>query len=222
MLLEIACFNLESALIAQRAGADRIELCEDYSCGGVTPSFETIIEARKKISIPLFVMIHPRKGTYTYNQAELEEMIRQIRFCKEHAIDGVVFGALDEDKNIDKILCAALSSIAHPLKTTFHRAFDEVENPFDALEDVIDCRFDRILTSGSKKTAIEGSHVISGLIKKAGSQITILPGGGIRSNNIAELKKETGAVEFHSAALNTSTMLADENGIKRMKALLAE
>jgi copper homeostasis protein len=219
MILEIACFNLESALIAQRAGADRIELCDDYSCGGVTPSFETIVEARKKISIPLFVMIHPRVGPYMYSHEEIGVMKKQILFCKEHGIDGVVFGILDEHNNVDKILCAELVTIAHPMKVTFHRAFDIVSHPLTAMEDIIECGFNRILTSGQKRTALEGSDLISFLIKKSNGQITILPGGGIRSNNIDKVKK-TGAIEFHSAALNTLTMLADEEEIKSLKAHL--
>jgi copper homeostasis protein len=220
MLLEIACFNLESALIAQRAGADRIELCEDYSCGGITPSFETIIDARKKISIPVFVMIHPRKGAYSYNHKEIEEMKKQILFCKENGIDGVVFGILDEHKNVDKILCAELLSLTHPMKATFHRAFDEAAHPLAAMEDITECGFNRILTSGQMKTALEGADMISFLTKKSNGQVTILPGGGIRSNNIMELKEKTGLREFHSAALNTTTMLADENEIRKLKSLL--
>src|SRR5437763_1377631 len=120
MLLEIACFNLKSAVIAQHAGADRIELCEDYSSGGFTPSYNTILKARKLITIPLFVMVHPRKGKYIYSSAEIKEMKKQIHFCKEAGIDGVVFGILDAHGNVDKLRCGELATFAHPISTTFH------------------------------------------------------------------------------------------------------
>jgi copper homeostasis protein len=220
MLLEIACFNLESAVIAQRAGADRIEFCSDYSVGGVTPSFEEIAVARKQISIPLFVMIHLRIGEYVYTHSEIEEMKEAILFCKASGIDGVVFGILDADGNVDTEKCKELVALASPMKTTFHRAFDVVKNPTDAIEDIIACGFSRILTSGQKPSALAGADLISSLIRKAKDRIIILPGGGIRSSNISEIKEKTGAKEFHSAALNTETMIADENEIRKLKSIL--
>jgi copper homeostasis protein len=220
MILEIACFNLESALIAQRAGADRIEFCDDYSSGGITPSGEKIIEARKKISIPLFVMVRPRKGSFIYSDSEAKEMRQQISFCRTHKINGIVFGALDKGCNIDKKLCKELVSLAHPMQITYHRSFDEVDNTLGALEDIIECGCTRLLTSGGKLTALEGAELISTLARRANGRITILPGGGIRSHNILGVKAKTGASEFHSAALNLSTMLADEDEIRKLKSLL--
>lgn len=220
MILEIACFNFESALIAQRAGADRIELCEDYSAGGITPSAETLTRARAEISIPIFAMIRPRKGDFIYNDPEFEKMKEEISQCKKLGADGIVFGILDKDNRIDKNKCLELNELAYPLKTTFHRAFDEVKDPLAALENIISCGFNRLLTSGLKPTATEGTELISTLIEKAADRIVILPGGGIRSNNISFLVKKTGAKEFHSAALNKSTLLADENEIRALRIAL--
>src|SRR6478735_3805536 len=101
MLLEVACFNLESCLIAQKAGAKRIELCENYSAGGVTPNEEIISRARNELQIDLFVMIRPREGDFIYSEIEIEEMRAQIEFCKEEKCDGVVFGILTEENEVD-------------------------------------------------------------------------------------------------------------------------
>lgn len=220
MILEIACFNLESAIIAQKAGADRIELCEDYLSGGITPSPEIITQARIKVSVPIFTMVRPRKGDFVYTDSEFKKMKEEILQCKKLGADGIVFGILDKKNCIDKNKCSELVDLVYPLKTTFHRAFDEVKNPLDELENIISCGFNRILTSGQKPTAMEGAEVISSLIKKAGDRIVILPGGGIRSGNISALAKKTGAKEFHSAAINKNTTLADEKEIRDLRLVL--
>jgi copper homeostasis protein len=220
MTLEIACFNIQSAHIAQWAGADRIEFCEDYTSGGVTPSFEKIVEARNEISIPIFVMIRPRGGNFIYSDSEFELMKQQVLFCKANKINGVVFGMLEANGNVDVKRCKELMTLAYPMHATFHRAFDEINTPFDAIETLIDCRFTRVLTSGQKKPVVYGTEIITSLIKKAKGRITIMPGGGIRNNNIAEIKQKTGATEFHSAALNTETLLADETEIRKLKSII--
>jgi copper homeostasis protein len=220
MTLEIACFNIQSAHIAQWAGADRIELCEDYSKGGITPSFEKIAEAREEISIPLFVMIRPRSGDFIYSGEEFELMKQQVLFCKTNKINGVVFGMLDANGNIDVKRCKELVALASPMQVTFHRAFDEVKNLFDSLETLVECGFSRVLTSGQMKPVIYGTEIISSLIEKAKGRISIMPGGGIRNHNISEVKKKTGATEFHSAALNSETLLADETEIRKLKAII--
>jgi copper homeostasis protein len=219
MLLEIACFNLESCLIAQKAGAHRIELCENYKAGGITPSEQLILEARRKIQTDLFVMIRPRGGNFIYSEIELEEMRSQIEFCKELKCNGFVFGILTSENKVDSIRCKELVELAKPLPCTFHRAFDEIENQEEALEEIIKCGFKRILTSGKKKTAIEGSSKIVDLIQRSKNRIQIMPGGGIRSTNISELKK-TGATEFHSAAITNPNETVNETEIKNILALL--
>jgi copper homeostasis protein len=221
MILEIACFNLQSAIIAAQAGADRIELCSTYSVGGITPSKEIIKQAREKISIPIYVMIRPCAGNFIYTDEEFEKMKSEILFCKQNNIEGIVFGILNEDKTVDVNRCKELVELAKPMQATFHRAFDEIENSFEALEQIIDCGFTRILTSGKKKTAIEGAELISQLIQKANGRITILAGGGVRAENIVELKNKTGTTEFHSAAILGQSFTADENEIRKIKSILS-
>ncbi|MBI5404084.1 MAG: copper homeostasis protein CutC [Ignavibacteriae bacterium] len=197
---EIACFDFESAMLAQKAGADRVELCSNQPEGGVTPSYGLIDLARKNLHIDLNVIIRPRGGNFVYTDSELNIMENDILVCKELGINGVVFGVLNEDKTIDKTVNSELVQIASPLATTFHRAFDETPDAMKALEDVIDCGFTRILTSGQKISAIEGTKLISGLIEAAGQKIIIMPGGGIRKENIKELIQITKAKEYHSSS----------------------
>lgn len=215
MLFEIACFNLQSCLIAQKAGANRIELCENYKAGGVTPSENLIIDARKNLQIDLFVMIRPREGNFIYSDAEFQKMKLQIQFCKQNKCNGIVFGILNSENKVDKIRCKELVELAKPMQCTFHRAFDEIENADEALEDIINCGFARILTSGKQKTALEGITLIQHLIKRTNSRIIIIPGGGIRSENISELKEKINTTEFHSAAIIFGEV-TDETEIKKI------
>jgi copper homeostasis protein len=215
MLFEIACFNLKSCFIAQKAGAHRIELCENYSAGGITPDKNLILEARQILKTDLFVMIRPRPGNFVYTPSEFEQMKEQILFCKQNNCNGIVFGILNRGNKVDKIRCKELIELAKPMQSTFHRAFDEIENIEQALEDVIDCGFIRILTSGKENTAIEGIPLITHLIEKSKNRIIIMPGGGIRSSNISQLKT-TGATEFHSAALLNRDETSNESEIKKL------
>ncbi len=215
MLLEIACFNLESCLIAQKAGANRIELCENYAIGGVTPSQKLILAARQQLQIDLFVMIRPHARNFIYSDPEFEQMKKQLLFCKEQKCDGVVFGILTKENKVDITRCKELVRLAKPIQCTFHRAFDEIANSEQGLEDIIDCGFSRILTSGKEKTAVEGISLITDLIEKAKNRIIIMPGGGIRSSNISLLKK-TFATEFHSSAILNAVEIADETEIKEL------
>jgi copper homeostasis protein len=208
-ILEIACFNLESALIAQDAGASRIEFCEDYTVGGVTPSSSLIKQIKEQISIPVFVMIRPRSGDFHYSEEEFKLMKQQIEFCKQNNMDGVVFGILTKDKKIDEPRCQELVRLAQPMSCTFHRAFDETIHPFDALETIIRCGFHRVLTSGQKATAAEGAENIKQLMEQAKNRIIILPGGGIRPENISLIQSITQAKEFHSAALAKNETIAN-------------
>ncbi|MCX6290443.1 MAG: copper homeostasis protein CutC [Bacteroidetes bacterium] len=218
--IEIACFNLQSALIAEHAGADRIELCENYEAGGITPSYQVIEEAKKNISVPVFVMIRPRAGNFIYSDDEFEQVGKDIQFCKKLGMDGVVLGLLNPDGSIDTSRTKKLVELAAPMPVTFHRAFDVSDHPFDAMEDLITCGCKRILTSGHSETAIGGKELITQLIRQANGKIIILPGGGVRSGNIPELLK-TGAREFHSSAINKETWLADELEIRKIKRELA-
>lgn len=197
--LEVPVFSIESALAAQSGGADRIEFCSGQAEGGLTPSYGNIIMAKKHLRIPFHVMIRPRAGDFFYTDKAFELMRRDILVCKELLADGVVFGMLDEKGHVDKIRCKELVEFARPMSVTFHRAFDLVEDPFKALEDIVETGFDRILTSGMQKTAIEGAGLIAELVKNAGIRIIIMPGAGINASNLSELKRITKACEFHAS-----------------------
>ena len=199
-LLETIAFNIESCKIAQAAGADRIELCDNPGEGGTTPSYGFIKAARQILKIDLFPIIRPRGGDFFYSDEEFEIMKTDIQVCKEFSCDGIVFGILNDDATIDKIRCKILVQLAYPMSVTFHRAFDRVTDPSQALEDVIECGFERILTSGFYPTAMEGADNLKKLIQVADERIVIMPGSGIRSFNIKQLMESTNAIEFHTSA----------------------
>lgn len=199
IILEIVCGNIESVMAAQEGGADRVELCANLGEGGITPSHGMIEAARKKLSIQLFVMIRPRAGDFLYSVEEFEIMKRDIEVCKELKADGVVFGILNVDGSIDKKRTKELVELSKPLPVTFHRAFDMTNDPLNALEDVIESGCQRILTSGSERTAMEGAEKISLLIKRAAGRIIIMPGCGIQPGNVASLMSITRASEVHAS-----------------------
>ena len=216
-VLEIACFNVESCVIAQQAGADRIEFCADYNAGGVTPAPNDILETRKNLQIPLYVIIRPRGGDFVYSSDEIEMMKHEILFCKKHKIDGVVLGVLNSDKTIDLKTNKELAELAKPMSVTFHRAIDECVDIEKAFTEIIQLGFNKVLTSGGKQNAQEGIEVLKNCQTKFGEKITIIPGGGIRSNNIASIKNETQCYEFHSAALTDSTGITNALEIRSLK-----
>ena len=236
--LEIIGFNIESCMIAQAAGANRIELCDNPGDGGTTASYGFIKAARKALQIDLYPIIRPRGGDFLYSDEEFEMMQTDIQLCKETGCDGVVIGMLNKDGSIDKKRCSKLAALAYPLGVTFHRAFERCSNPFEALEDIIEIGCERILTSGQQPTASEGAGFINELVRQADERIIIMPGSGVRSNNIIDIAKQTGAVEFHSSASklmasnmeyhnpnlkeNLQVTGADPDEIIQMKELLGE
>jgi copper homeostasis protein len=208
MQLEICCFNLASATVAQEAGAHRVELCSGPAEGGTTPSSGMIRIARERLRIPLYPIIRPRGGDFLYDDDEFRMMQRDVEYSKQVGCNGVVIGMLKPDGSIDKARCARLVELAYPLGVTFHRAFDWTANPFEAMEDIIGIGCERILTSGQRPTAIEGITLINELVREADDRIIIMPGSGVRSSNIAELMEKTEAPEYHTSArvLETSRM----------------
>lgn len=219
-ILEIACFNLESCMLAQQSGADRIEFCADYSVGGVTPNHHDILKAREMLHIPLHIIIRPRGGDFVYSMDELKTMKNDILFCKQNHINGVVFGVLTQNKKIDTIINKELVELAGNMSTTFHRAIDECVNTEEAMNDIISLGFKRVLTSGGKSNALEGIDVLNDSQNKFGEKITIIPGGGIRSSNIRELIQQTQCHEYHSAALTQTTDMVTTEEVKQLKAIL--
>jgi copper homeostasis protein len=199
-MLEVIGFNIESCIIAQSAGAHRIELCDNPGDGGTTPSCGFIKAARKMLAIDLYPIIRPDGGDFLYSDAEFEIMKTDIQRCKDLGCDGIVIGILNADGTIDKERCQQLVDLAYPLGVTFHRAFDRTNDPFKALEDIIEIGCERILTSGQKPMAFEGSGLISALIQQADDRIIVMPGSGICSDNILAIAGKTRAEEFHASA----------------------
>lgn len=216
--LEIACFNVESAIIAQENGADRVELCAGIEVGGTTPNLEMVRQAREKLTIDLYVMIRPRGGNFVYTDAEFQQMQADITALKGLNVDGFVFGILKEDKTINLEQNKILVDLAKPFPCTFHRAFDEVENSFESLEQVIGCGFKTILTSGQKPNVSEGIHRLAELVSKADNRIVIMPGGGLRSSNIETIQQNTQAVFYHSSAITDGSETSDATEIQALKA----
>ena len=197
---EICANSVASCMAAQDGGADRVELRAGIPEGGTTPSFGMIRKARKSISIGLNVIIRPRGGDFLYTEEEIDEMVYDIKVAKDLGADGLVFGCLRADGSVDTESMKRLMEAAGDTPVTFHRAFDHCSDPFEALETIIDLGCRRILTSGCRPTAIEGADLLAQLVRKAGDRIIIMPGCGIKENNIADIARLSGAREFHFSA----------------------
>ncbi|MBI3194503.1 MAG: copper homeostasis protein CutC [Ignavibacteriae bacterium] len=195
--LEICVDSIESALAAQEGGATRVELCSDLSSEGTTPSAGMIALARKVLTIGLHVMIRPRSGDFFYSDAEFEVMKRDIVAAKQFGADAVVFGILTKKYAVDIVRTKELVELARPMSVTFHRAFDVVQNPMQALEEIIQCGCNRLLTSGQAKTVEEGLPLLKQLVQHANGRIILVPASGITSSNIKKIIEETGVSEIH-------------------------
>ncbi len=197
--LEVIAFTIESCAIIQQSGAHRIELCDNATEGGTTPSYGMIKAAREKVSIDLFPIIRPRGGDFLYNEDEFKIILQDVKLCKQLGCDGVVIGLLNAHGSIDIKRTAQIIEAAQPMQVTFHRAFDRCKEPFEALEQLVQLGCNRILTSGQQPLATEGADLIAQLVKAAAERIIIMPGSGVRKDNIKMLADKTGAVEFHTS-----------------------
>lgn len=200
MILEIAANSLASALAAQDGGAGRVELCTALELGGLTPSSAQIALARERLRIPLYVLIRPRAGDFLYSDLECETMQRDIETCAALGCDGVVLGVLDAEGRVDTARCRALIAAAGKLGVTFHRAFDLTRDPLTALNDLIELGCERVLTSGTRASALEGAELIRQLVERSTGRIVVMPGAGVDAGNIGQLREMTGASEFHASA----------------------
>jgi copper homeostasis protein len=218
--LEIACFNYESALIAQESGADRIELCENMQLGGTTPNYILAVRVREKLSIKMHVIIRPRGGDFVYSDEEVVEMKQDIKQFKKLGVDGFVFGILNADKSVNKNQNLELVKLASPLSCTFHRAFDVVANVEKSLEDIIACGFNTILTSGQGINVEEGIFALEKIQNWAKDRIEIMPGGGLRSSNIELLQEKLEPTFYHSSAITGNTETANPEEIKELRNFL--
>lgn len=218
--LEIACFNFESAIIAQENRADRVELCAQMEVGGTTPNLEIAKQVKNLITIDLNVMIRPRGGNFVYSDAEFQQMKNEIIQFKEIGVNGFVFGILTSVNSINISQNKELVELAKPFPCAFHRAFDEVSDAFQSLEEIIECGFQTILTSGQKTNVMEGVNRLAELVSKANHRIVIMPGGGLRSSNIEFIQEKTKATFYHSSAITDGSETANGKEIIALKSKL--
>lgn len=198
-IIEIATTDFTTTKSAVEGGADRIELCAALTEGGTTASFGTIKKCREAFSVQLFPIIRSRSGDFLYSDEEFDIMQNEVKLCKDLGCDGVVIGLLNEDGSIDIKKTSKLVELAYPMEVSFHRAFDRCKDPFEALEQLVEIGCQRILTSGQQPAAPQGIDLIIQLLKAADERIIIMPGSGVRKENIKELAEKTGAIEFHSS-----------------------
>lgn len=200
IILEVCAFNIQSCIIAEKAGAERVELCENPVEGGTTPSHGTIERTREKISIELYPIIRPRAGHYYYDEEEFAIMKRDILLCRELGCNGISTGVQLQTGEIDAERLKRLVEWAYPMGVTCHRVFDGTPDPFKALETIIGCGCERVLTSGQKSAAPDATEILAQLVQQANGRIVIMPGAGVRASNIEKLIRETGAIEYHTSA----------------------
>jgi copper homeostasis protein len=197
--LEICANSIEAARNAQEGGATRVEFCDNMAEGGTTPSYGQIAVAKRLLTIPIYPIIRPRGGDFLYSDLEFEVMKADVIACRDLKCAGVVFGILLKDGRIDVERCRILKELAAPMPAAFHRAFDLTENMEEALETLIDLGFERVLSSGGANTALEGIATLALLIKQAGARIQVMPGSGIRPENVLKLLELTSASAVHAS-----------------------
>ena len=199
--IEICADSLKGCIVAQKCGADRVELCANMSEGGTTPSYGQVMMARQALhDTRLHVLIRPRGGDFVYSPWEVMAMIEDIKMYRSLHVDGLVFGALTKEGNIDIDACMKLKQAAADIPLTFHRAFDRVSDPKRALEEIVWMGFTRILTSGQMPTAEGGIELLKALNEQADGRIILMAGGGVNESNIRRIHDETGISEFHFSA----------------------
>jgi copper homeostasis protein len=205
-LLEISVESVETAMAAERSGADRIEICGNLSVGGLTPAGSLMAGTRANVQLPIFAMIRPRAGDFVYSDEEFATMKKSIKFAKQLQVEGAVLGILTADSRIDVARTRELVALASPGPVTFHRAFDECADLRVALEEVIQTGATRLLTSGGKRTAPEALGVLGELVRIAGERLIVMPGSGLHAGNIRDVAKKSGAREYHAGL---SSMVAE-------------
>jgi copper homeostasis protein len=205
VIYEICVDSVAGVRTAKEAGAHRVELCANLLEGGTTPSRGMIHEARRISGIGLHVIVRPRGGDFLYDDDEFAIIEADIDTAKAEGADGVVIGCLTADGEIDAARTRKLIARARPLSVTFHRAFDMTRDPFAALESLIALGVDRVLTSGQEASALEGLSLITGLVRRAGEEIIVMPGAGITPRNVDRIIAEASPKEIHFAALEPET-----------------
>lgn len=197
MLKEKCIGSFKEAIEAQKLGADRVELCDNLEEGGTTPSYGTIKMTVEKLDIPAFVIIRPRGGDFYYSPGEIEIMKEDIKICKSLGVKGVVLGILNRDSSINYEVTKELVTLAKPMEVTFHKAIDELKNPEEEVEKLASIGVDRILSSGTKATALEGAEILNKMLEKANGKIKIVVAGKVTKENLKEVSTKIPSTEFH-------------------------
>lgn len=200
MKIEVCVENTDGLIVAQEAGADRIELCASLLEGGLTPSVGMIRKALEVATVPFFVIVRPRGGDFLYSEVEFEAMLEDVRLLRDMRVQGVVVGCLNADGTVDEGRTRLLVDEARPMAVTFHRAFDRARDPLEAVEALVRCGVDRVLTSGRHDTAIEGAGVLRASVEAAEGRLIVLACGALDETNVAEVVARTGVEEIHFAA----------------------
>lgn len=198
--IEVCCDSWNAAQAAEEAKVDRIELCCGIGEGGLTPSRGLIELVHEQLAVDCHVLIRPRSGDFLYSLEEIEIMRRDVAFCKEIGVEGVVIGFLQADGEIDLTLSQEFIDLARPMKVCFHRAFDMCAHPLKALEELKGLSIDYILSSGQAASAPQGIDLLKELVLNQGDHLKIMPGAGVRAHNLKELHQQTGASAFHMSA----------------------
>ncbi|CAM3626480.1 copper homeostasis protein CutC [Erysipelothrix urinaevulpis] len=200
-LVEVCAGSVEDCLIAEQQGAHRIELNNAVHLGGLTPSVGTLIEAKKRVDIPIIAMLRARPGGFYYNDVEIETMFRDAEELIKHGVDGIVFGFLNEDASVDVQTTKKFVELAkkHEVEAIFHRAYDRANDPYEAIEALIVCGVDRILTSGQKPTADQGIDLLKDLHKRYGPKIELCVGAGVNISNVDTILVKTSINQVHSS-----------------------
>ena len=219
-LLEIAAFDVASALVATWAGADRVELCAGAGEGGTTPSLGALETVLEQAAVPVFAMVRARGGSFVYDADEHAAMRRDARHLVRTGAQGLVFGALCEEGAVDEDAVRAIVEIAEGRPVTFHRAFDAACEPWEALEALVRCGVARVLTSGGPASALQGFARLGALVKAAVDRLVVMPGGGVRADHVAALVEGTGVREVHSAARRSGSYTVDADEVRRLRAAL--
>jgi len=201
--IEVCVEGVDGLLAAQKAGADRAELCASLLEGGITPSIGVVREALKLSTIPFNVIVRPRGGDFLYSEHEFQATLRDVEALRDLGVAGVVIGCLTFDGRVDVERTRALVRAAKPLTVTFHRAFDMTRDYAEAVEDLVHCGVDRVLTSGQRRTALEGIEIVRHTVKLAGDRLTVMVCGGLNAGNIGDVLERTGAYEAHFSAGKT-------------------
>ncbi len=214
MIFELAVFHRDSVAIAQACKVSRIELCDNYAVGGVTPSIDNFISARKIFEGPIMVMIRPRAGDFFCDDELINQMVDEIKAFDSMGADGFVFGCLNADKSVNASQLEKLVKAANRKSTTFHRAIDEVLDYEAGIQTLINCGVTNVLTTAGTASALQGKMIIESMINRFGGQLNFIAGGGVRSANVSDLLLHSHITQIHSAVImNSPDFIADKNEV---------